>query len=254
MLELSMQNRVCIVTGAAMGIGASCAELLHQAGARLVLVDIRNMELQAFQDQIDPGKESSLVVVGDTANPETAKWAVSAALNTWGRLDCLVNNAAINIREKALEIQSESWERIIAVNLTGYFNFARESAIIMQHQGHGSIVNISSELSFVGSRSGQLAYSTTKGGINQMTRTLAAEWAEYGIRVNAVAPGLTETPLVAQRLMDAEYRSACTEEVPLKRLGQPADIAHAVVYLSSSWAGFITGQVLVVDGGYTAVR
>ena len=140
------------------------------------------------------------------------------------------------------------------VNLKGYFLFAREAGKRMIEGKQGSIVNISSELSFVGSKTGQLAYSTAKGGINQMTRTLAAEWAEHGVRVNAVAPGLTETPLVEKRLADPAYRQACVQEVPLGRLGKPSDIAHAAAFLSSSWADFITGQVLIVDGGYTSIR
>ncbi len=254
MLDISLNNHICIITGAGMGIGASCAELFWKAGARLVLVDINCNALNEMQNKLDPVKSTVLTVAGDTSDPQTAEQAVNAAMEKWGRIDCLVNNAALNIREKALNLHMENWERIMAVNLKGYFLFARAVGKEMVRQHRGSIVNISSELSFVGSKTGQLAYSAAKGGINQLTRTLAAEWAEYNIRVNAVAPGLTETPLVAERLRDPVYREACIQEVPLKRLGQPQDIAHAVLFLSSSWSNFITGQVLLVDGGYTAVR
>lgn len=254
MLELSLDKQVCIVTGAAMGIGASCAEMLYRAGARLILVDIHLDGMEQVKKSLDLEGENIAIVLGDTSDPATSEKAVQIALKKWQRLDSLVNNAAINIRETALGLQMKNWERIMDVNLKGYILFAREAGHVMVQQKRGSIVNVSSELSFVGSKTGQLAYSTAKGGINQMTRTLAAEWAEHGVRVNAVAPGLTETPLVEQRLQDPVYRQACLAEVPLKRLGKPADIAHAVAFLVSPWADFITGQVLTVDGGYTVVR
>jgi NAD(P)-dependent dehydrogenase (short-subunit alcohol dehydrogenase family) len=254
MLELSLKDYTVIITGAAKGIGASCAELFCTAGARLILVDISAEELLGVQQRLDPQKTSVLTVVGDTSDPQTAEDAVGVAVNRWGRLDCLVNNAAINIRDTALNLQMENWKRIMAVNLKGYFLFARAAGREMIRRNRGSIVNISSELSVVGSKTGQLAYSTAKGGINQLTRTLAAEWAEHGIRVNAVASGLTKTPLVKHRLQDPAYRQACVQGVPLQRLGQSQDVAHAVAFLSSSWADFFTGQVLIVNGGYTALR
>jgi len=251
---ITFENQVIIITGAAMGIGEACAKLFSETGGKLVLVDIDRVALDHCQKQLGISDDRLELVNGDTSDPGVAETAVSIAQRKWGQVDALINNAGINFREQALAVTEEHWQRIIDVNLKGYFLFAKEVGKVMTSNRKGSIVNISSELSVVGSKSGQLVYSTTKGGINQMTRTLAAEWAESGVRVNAVAPGLTETPLVAERLEDSDYREKCIEQVPLKRLGMPRDIAYAAAFLCSHWADFITGQILIVDGGYTAVR
>jgi len=252
MLELGLQGSVVLITGAAMGIGAACAGKFAQAGAGLILVDQNGPELERTAAGIGNGIEI-LLQVGDVADPATAPAVVAAGLARFGRIDCLVNNAAINIREPALDVDPAHWDRILQVNLGGYFRFAQAVGKQMVDSGRGSIVNVSSELSLVGSSTGQVAYAASKGGINQLTRTLAVEWARHGVRVNAVAPGLTVTPLVRERLKDEQYRQMCLGEVPLGRLGQPEDIANAVVFLASELAGFITGHILVVDGGYTIV-
>lgn len=249
-MDMGLQDSVVLITGAAQGIGAACARQFARAGAKLILVDQNGAALKRTAAEI--GGEL-LLQVSDVTDPAAAPAAVAAGLARFGRIDCLVNDAAINIREKALNISLEHWDRILQVNLRGYFLFAQAAGRHMVARGRGNIVNISSELSLVGSSSGQTAYAVSKGGINQLTRTLAVEWAPHGVRVNAVAPGLTVTPLVKEKLQDEEYRQMCLSEVPLGRLGQPEDIANGVIFLASEMAGFITGHILVIDGGYTIV-
>ncbi len=247
---LDFNKKTAIITGAGRGIGTACAELMLECGANVIMVD---REFSEEKTDIDAQNPRVCMIRGDVSESQTAKEAVKAAVEEYGGVDCLVNNAAINIREKALDVDVNHWNRIMDVNLKGYFLFAQEVGKQMTEKRSGSIVNISSELSIVGSATGQTAYSASKGGVNQLTRTLAAEWANYSVRVNAVAPGLTVTPMVAENLKNDEYKRACIDEVPLGRLGKPGDIAQAVVFLSSQWADFITGQILVVDGGYTII-
>ncbi|MGI5839184.1 MAG: SDR family NAD(P)-dependent oxidoreductase [bacterium] len=250
MLNMGLQDSVVLITGAAQGIGAACARQFARNGAKLILVDQNEAELKRTAAEI--GGEF-LLQVSDVTDPAAAPDTVAAGVAHFGRIDCLVNDAAINIREKALDISLEHWDRILQVNLRGYFLFAQAAGRHMVARGQGNIVNISSELSIVGTSSGQTAYAASKGGINQLTRTLAVEWAPHGVRVNAVAPGLTVTPLVKEKLQDEQYRQMCLSEVPLGRLGQPEDIANGVVFLASKMAAFITGHILVIDGGYTIV-
>lgn len=253
-VSIDLSGNVALVTGAGRGIGAAIAKKLGEAGADIVLVSRTKVELQKVAEQIRPYNVRTMIRVCDVGDENSIKNTVAAVIKEFGHIDILVNNAAVNYREKAFEVDLEHWDTIMRVNLKGYFLMAREVARHMVRNRKGSIINISSELSFVGVAEGQVAYSTSKAAINQLTRVLAAEWAESNVRVNTVAPGLTETELITELLAKPGYRERAESNIPLKRLGLPEDIADAVLFLASDAAQFITGQILLVDGGYTNIR
>ena len=171
-----------------------------------------------------------------------------------GAIDILVNNAAVNYREKAFDVDLDHWELLYNTNLKGYFVMARECAKRMLAQGGGSIVNIGSELSFVGVNEGQVAYSTSKAAVNQLSRVLGSEWSKHNIRDNTVIPCFTETPLVTELLNRPGYREKYTAEIPLGRLATPENVADACLFMVSNMSSFTTGETLLVDGGFTNMR
>ena len=245
-------GRICAVTGAGRGIGAAIAEALGREGAVVVVLErdpgLGNEALVRLQAQ---GVEALLYEM-DVADERSVIDAASHVADRFGGLDVLVNNAGISRLGPSMTFPLSDWQESLDVLLTGVFLCSREFGKLLRARGGGSIVNISSINGLVAFPM-RLAYSAAKAGVISMTKILAAEWASYGIRVNAVAPGNTETEMVRdaidQGLIDVEAYLAHT---PLARLGQPKDIAEAVLFLASERARFITGQVIVPDGGWTA--
>lgn len=243
-------NAVAIVTGAADGIGWAVAQCLAGAGYRLVLVDMRAGAVQARVREL-PGEHLGLVA--DVTSEEQVRSVVLQTLARWGRVDALVNNAGIAEQARpTLEQDIDAFDRLLQVHVRGTFLFSREVAAVMRKQRRGAIVNLSSIAAFVG-LPGRNAYAAAKAGISAMTRSMACEWARWGLRVNAVAPGYVRTQLVeniaAQGLIDLTKIAART---PLGRLAEPHEIADVIAYLLSDRASYITGTTVHADGGWVA--
>jgi NAD(P)-dependent dehydrogenase (short-subunit alcohol dehydrogenase family) len=243
-----LDGKAAIVTGAAGGVGRATVRLLSERGARVVAVDLSPsvLELEA---------ESVLALEGDVAVAATAKRAVAAGDDRWGRVDILVNNAAQIVWKSILETSEEEWDRVMAVNVRSMFLFCRAVIPLMEQQGGGAIVSTASISGLVGLAQ-QSAYSASKGAIVQLTRQLAIECAPARIRVNAVAPGAIDTPFLHGLLETADdppaIAAAIQAEHPLGRWASAEEVARSIVFLASDAARFVTGSVLPVDGGYTA--
>ncbi|TFG11397.1 SDR family oxidoreductase [Candidatus Thorarchaeota archaeon] len=247
MVNNTLKDKVAIVTGSAQGIGRKIAEELALRGAKVALSDINEKVVQVAREI---GREEEVMyVVADVSNEDHVEKMVSNVLERWGHIDILVNNAGIYPYKSLKEMTEADWDKVIDINLKGMFNCVK-GVLPDMHEHGGSIINISS---IAGTTVGyaQLAhYSASKAGMSGFTRSAAVELAEDGIRVNAIAPGAVETPTVKET-MDEETRQATIASIPLKRLGKPEDIANLVAFLASEESSYITGQLIVIDGGMT---
>jgi len=246
----SLEDRVAFVTGAASGLGRAIAYGLAEAGANVVAVDLPGSDLDSLTTDIAGGQATALEAdVSDRAQVEEA---VSGAVNSLGRVHVLVNSAGIGARGAAESYDPDLWDSVLATNLTGTFNCCQALGRHMLAAGGGSIINIASIGGLVG-YAGSVGYQVSKGGVVQLTKTLAVEWAARGVRVNALAPSPFETPVVArQRAAEPDLYPAMLARIPLGRIGDPAEIVGPAVFLASDASSMVTGHVLTVDGGYTA--
>jgi 3-oxoacyl-[acyl-carrier protein] reductase len=245
---LKLKDKVAIVTGAGQGIGRGIAVQLAAEGAKVVVSDITDMA-QNVANEIRQRKQEAFAVKTDVTSLQQAQAMVKAALDHYGRLDILVNNAGIYPEKTLAEMDEKDWDRVITVNLRGVFNCTKAALTSLQKQG-GSIVNLSSIAGSVIGFQGLSHYSASKAGVLGFTRATALELAPHKIRVNAVAPGAIETP-TTQKGMTPQARQQTEQMIPLKRLGQPEDIAKLVVFLVSDDSSYITGQLIIIDGGWT---
>ena len=241
-----LKDKVAIVTGAGRGIGRGIALMLAREGAKVVVSDLNHEDCLSVVAELEKQGAQALAVQCDVSQKEAVDKLMTEATAKFGALDILVNNAGIYPFKSFLEMSESEWDKVIAVNLKSIFLAAQAAAKIMP--AGGKIVNISSIAAFVGF-SGLTHYCASKGGMNGMTRALALELAEKKINVNNVAPGAIETP-GATGAMTEEAKKQMSSNIPWGRMGQPEDIAAAVAFLASVGADYITGQTLVVDGGY----
>jgi NAD(P)-dependent dehydrogenase (short-subunit alcohol dehydrogenase family) len=242
-----LDGRVALITGGAQGIGLACATLMDEAGARVVLLDRDAAALEAARSRLPHATIAALDVTDEAAVDRT----FAAVAETQGRIDVLVNNAGLAIRKPSLERKLDDWNAVVAVNLTGAFLCARAAARHML--AGGSIVNTASIMGLSGGGLyPNISYQTTKGGLVNMTRAFAVEWAARGIRVNAVARTWTKTGFIGQLESSPELMERIRSVTPLGRLAEAHEVASAVLFLASPAAAMITGHILAVDGGYLA--
>jgi meso-butanediol dehydrogenase/(S,S)-butanediol dehydrogenase/diacetyl reductase len=241
-------NKTVIITGAASGMGAAAAKRFSDEGANVVLADLDREKVE----QVASGLPADRTIFHycDTSNKDDAVAAVRAAIDRFGGLDVLINNAGIGTRGDVTETTEEDWDRTIAVNVTGYFNMAK-AAIPELKKTRGCIVQTSS-VSGLGGDWGVVAYNTSKGAVTNMTRAMALDHAEDGVRVNEVNPTVTRTAMSAGISQDEATIARILDRIPMKRLGQADDIAKVMVFLASDDAAFVTGVSLPVDGGLGA--
>lgn len=240
-----LDGQVALITGAARGIGRAIAARFADEGARLVLVDVTPF---APEDVPAPAA-TTRILTASVADEDTLARAVALAVADFGRLDILVNNAFATVHKSITELTADEWRLTLDVSLTAVFYACKHAIPIMQAQGGGAIVNLSSVNSLVAAP-GMPAYTAAKGGVAALTRQLAVEYGPYGIRANAIRPGTIATEYVLEGVLaDPVEAQATVDSCPLRRVGTPVDIANAALFLASDEASFINGVVLVVDGG-----
>lgn len=255
--KFSLKGKHAIVTGGERGIGFEIALSFAEAGADILIAGLLEEEFPKAAERIRAAGAKCYCMKTNISSEDAVKAMVAYAKECFGQIDILVNNAGINQLSPAEEMSLEVWERIIGVNLTGTFLACREVGAVMISQGSGNIVNIASMSGLVANPlpQQQCAYNSSKAGVIMLTKCLAIEWAEKGIRVNAIAPGFMRTPLTKKRL-DTPNDPAVQKWIggtPMKRIGTPDELVGAALYLASNASTFTTGIVLQVDGGYTCL-
>ena len=247
-----LQGKKVLITGATGGIGRAICKLFLQNGAELFLTNISQESLEQFADELNAfGKENNIVVKVhykscDLCNANAIVELVKTANSEMNGLDVVIGNAGMNIDTLTLRMTDEQWQKVLDVNLTANFILSRESAKIMMKQRYGRIINMASIVGLIGNI-GQANYSASKGGLIAMTKCFAQEYATRGITANCIAPGFIETPMT--QAMSEEARKAMLEKIPMKKYGQPEDVAGACLFLASDLAKYITGEVISVNGG-----
>lgn len=241
-----MQNRIAFVTGASRGIGRACALALAAAGARVVVAARQRQKLEEVASEIRAGGRDAFVVEMDLSAADSVRAAFAQTAKEFGRIDILVNNAAITRDGLAVRMKPQDWDAVLATNLTGAFLSIQQVLLGMMRERWGRIINITSVVAEAGN-AGQANYVASKAGLIGLTKSLAHEMASRNVTVNAVAPGFIATDMTAA--LAPELKEKVLAAIPLARLGTPEDVASAVRFLASEEAGYITGHVLNVNGG-----
>ncbi len=243
---MKLKGRVALITGAAQGIGKSVALLLAQNGADIVVSDINLEKAEETAKEIESIGSKAIAIKVDVANLKDVERMVESILEKFGKIDILVNNAGITRDKLILRMTEEDWDAVLNVNLKGTFNCTKAVVRHMAKQRSGKIVSIASVVGEMGN-AGQVNYSASKAGVIGLTKTIAREFAQRRINVNAIAPGYIETPMT--EVLPEKVKEELKRLIPMERLGKPEDVAEAVLFLVSEESNYITGHVLNVNGG-----
>lgn len=249
---MKLHRKVTIITGAAAGIGEAAARLFGREGARLVLVDVDAEGLGKLTEELEPSGAMVLEITGDVADPAVCRKVVDRAANQFGRIDILFNNAGIVLNGSLLECTEGDWDRTMGVNLKSMYLMCREAIPLMRKQGSGCIINMSS-IAGTNGIPNRGVYSVSKAGVIGLTRSLAADFVQEGIRVNCICPATVDTPSLRQRIAsspdpEAALRAFIARQ-PMGRIARAEEIASMALYLASDDSAFMTGQAIVMDGG-----
>ena len=251
-MEQEFTGKVALITGAGSGIGKEVAKALAEKGTDIAVADIDFDLAYKTAEEIKALGQKAIAVKVDVSSYDEVRHMVEIVLREFGKIDILVNAAGVSEVLPAEEITSDQWNKIIGVNLNGTFFCCQAVGKVMIEHGGGKIINISSTLGFVASPK-MVHYVASKFGVIGVTKALAVEWAKYNILVNAVAPGIVDTPFIRKSGLPSEMFQARVKRIPLKQIAKPRDVANAIVFLASSYSDYITGEVLLVDGGQVAL-
>ncbi|MDO5695853.1 MAG: glucose 1-dehydrogenase [Eubacteriales bacterium] len=250
-----LTGRVAIVTGASGGLGLQMAAALGHQGAKLALVDMDDKALADAEAGLLKKGYEVLGCTCDVSKSDQVEDTVKAVVSHFGQVDILVNNAGIGLGSPILEITDETWEKMLQVNINGCMYFARACGRYMKERGYGRIINMGSIHSLVGNNASPriTPYATTKGALLMFTKSLATEWAKFGITVNAIGPSYFESKMTKQALDNEAFRQSVETYCPMGRIGKEGELDTTVIYLASAASSFVTGQLINVDGGWTAI-
>lgn len=247
-----LTGKVAIVTGGSKGIGLGIAEAFARVGADVIIVSRNLAEGEQAAKEIQALGRKSMAISCDVSSVSSVDNMVQAAIEAFGKIDILVNNAGMNIRKLAVDVQEEDWDKVIGTDLKGVFLVAQRvgKEMIRQKSG-GKVINVASVMGVIG-MPWLAAYCSSKGGVVQLTKVLALEWAQYNINVNCLAPAYIRTPMTEGWLNDETRLKPILDSTPLRRIGTLEEVAGPAVFLASDWSNYVTGHTLLVDGGWAA--
>lgn len=252
--RFSLKDKVALVTGAGRGLGRQFALSLADAGADVVIAELNPETGRKVEAEIQETGSKALFVQMDVADQDSVKSAVEEAIEEFGRIDVLVNNAGISIWDNAENMSREDWQKVLDVNLNGVFYCCQAVGRIMLEQGSGSIINIASMSgTIVNVPQLQANYNTSKAAVVHLTKSLAVEWAKRGVRVNSISPGVMHTEMVQELFEDPAYGGVWFERTPMGRPGKIDELNPLVIYLASDASSYMTGSDIIIDGGYSSV-
>jgi len=247
----SLQGKVALITGAAQGIGREIALGFAQYGADIVAVDLSDEKLLTLKNAIEAKKRRCLVLTIDLAHGDQIERMVETAVKEMGRIDILANIAGVNVHKAAEEMTEKEWDFVLDINLKALFFCCQAVGKVMLRQGSGRIINMSSSFGVVGF-GGRTAYAASKAAVSNLTKTLALEWSAKGIHVNALAPGPVWTEARHELFSNPEFYANLVKKVPINRTAKPAEMVGPAIFLASEASSFVTGETLLVDGGFCA--
>lgn len=248
---MKLENKVCIITGAGKGIGRDTAILFAQLGCKLALISKTREDLVSLSNELQIDASNLYWMEGDVSLEDTVKEFVTNVYEKFGCIDILVNNAGMRFRKEFLEIDYQEWQKVMNVNAGSTFLFCKEVGKYMVKQKYGKIINMASIIGTLGLPE-LVGYGSSKGAIISLTKSLAVEWAKYNININVVAPGFCKTSYAEKFKEKAELYDFTIDRTPMKKWGESRDISNTIAFLASDMSGYITGEVVSIDGGWSA--